>query len=90
MAEILLGTINRSGKLAQTWPKKGEYTPVSDTPEHYMCREKGIIKNGRKNVHFSEGIFFGYRWYDKMDIKPRFAFGHGLSYTTFKYSNLNV
>ncbi len=42
------------------------------------------------NAHYDEGIFTGYRWYNANDIKPAFDFGHGLSYTTFEYSNMNV
>ena len=48
---------------------------------------KGI---GKKYIDFDEGIFTGYRWYDKMGIKPLYAFGHGLSYTAFSYSDLKV
>jgi len=42
------------------------------------------------NIHYKEGVFTGYRWYDNKNIEPRFPFGHGLSYTQFKYSDLNI
>lgn len=90
LSEILLGLVNPSGKLAQSWPRNDGDTPVSDTPEHLAVRELGITENGAAAIRFSEGIFYGYRWYDKSGVEPGFAFGHGLSYTTFEYSDLSV
>ncbi|MCQ2983232.1 MAG: glycoside hydrolase family 3 C-terminal domain-containing protein [Treponemataceae bacterium] len=91
LAKILTGKINPTGKLSQTWPKKSEDTPLSDTREHYIERY-GCFKapDGSMMTRLTEGIFYGYRWNDKYDVAPQFAFGHGLSYTTYKYSDLQV
>ncbi|MBS5520666.1 MAG: glycoside hydrolase family 3 C-terminal domain-containing protein [Clostridiales bacterium] len=90
LCRILLGQVNPSGKLAQTWPRNNEDTPISDSPEHRQLRYDGVTFNGRKTVFYDEGIFFGYRWYETEHIVPQFPFGHGLSYTTFEYKNMEV
>ena len=76
VADILLGAANPSGKLSVTWPKRLQDTPAYDN-----------FPGGRA-VRYGEGIFVGYRYYDYKDIEPLFAFGHGLSYTQFTYSDL--
>ena len=88
LADILTGAVNPSGKLTQTWPKNSEDTPLTDTEAHYRERMYGIGDD--MHTHLTEGIFFGYRWYDRYGVEPAFAFGHGLSYTTFAYSNLQA
>ncbi len=75
----LMGVANPSGKLAETFPVK-----LSDTPAYNY-----YLKN-EMTAEYREGLFVGYRYYDKAGIKPKYAFGHGLSYTTFEYSNLKV
>jgi beta-glucosidase len=80
IAEALLGRVNPSGKLGETFPVRLEDTPAYLTFPH----------DGTDRVPFSEGLFSGYRWYDARRIAPLFAFGHGLSYTTFEYSSLAV
>ena len=90
VAELLLGKVNPSGKLALTAPAKDTDTLVSDTPEHRKTRYDSYEKDGKKIIEFDEGIFCGYRWYDKEGVKPLYAFGHGLSYTDFSYSGLSV
>jgi len=80
MANVLFGDINPSGKLPVTFPKK-----LEDSPAHSLGEFPGNV-----NVEYKEGIFVGYRYFDKEKIEPLFCFGHGLSYTTFKYSNLKV
>jgi len=79
LAAILFGDINPSGKLPHTCPFKLADT-TGATPERY---------NGTNSI-YSEGIFIGYRWYDKRAIEPMFPFGHGLSYTTFKYGKVKA
>lgn len=76
---ILTGAINPSGKLAETFPRK-----LSDTPSYLNF--PGTIND----VYYGEGIYVGYRYYDAKAIAPLFAFGHGLSYTTFSYQDLVV
>lgn len=78
VARILLGEVNPSGKLTVTFPQR-----LEDTPAY-------INYPGGREVHYGEGIFVGYRYYDKKEIAPLFPFGHGLSYTTFRYSDLKV
>lgn len=79
LAAVLVGDVNPSGKLPFTFPKK-----LEDSPAHYYHEFPG--KDGE--VTYKEGIFVGYRWFDKHHIKPLFPFGYGLSYTTFKYGKL--
>ena len=81
VAAVLFGDVNPSGKLPITFPAQLEDMPAK-TPEQYP---------GVKDVeHYSEGIFVGYRHYDAKEIRPAFAFGFGLSYTTFAYTNLTI
>ena len=81
LASILFGDVNPSGKLAHTFPASDQQGPARTTAEY---------PGADGNVHYDEGILVGYRWYDAKDLKPLFAFGHGLSYTTFRYSDLQV
>ena len=90
VAELLTGKVNPSGKTALTMPAKDSDTLVSDTEEHRKTRYESYVKDGKKVIDFDEGLFFGYRWYDKEQVQPLYAFGHGLSYTTFAYSDLSV
>ena len=86
-AELLTGTVNPGGKLTMTFPAEDQDTPVTDTREHYRKRYLGIPEENPlfNRVEYDEGIFTGYRWYEKEGRKPLFAFGHGLSYTQFAY-----
>ena len=81
LAKIVFGDVNPSGKLPMTFPKK-----LEDSPAHKLGDFPG--KNGVAN--YNEDIFVGYRYFDTYKVKPQFAFGHGLSYTAFDYSNLSV
>ncbi|MDR1904892.1 MAG: glycoside hydrolase family 3 C-terminal domain-containing protein, partial [Treponema sp.] len=76
---ILFGDTNPSGKLAETFPKK-----LSDTPSFLN------FPGERGTVEYREGVFVGYRYYDKKEAEVLFPFGHGLSYTTFEYGNLRI
>ena len=89
-AELLTGAVNPSGKLALTIPARDCDTLASDTPAHRVNRYEGHYVEGRKVIDFDEGIFTGYRWYDQTGVQPLYAFGHGLSYTEFRYSDLDI
>ena len=79
LAEILFGDVNPSGHLPATFEQHWEDNPTHDN--YYPA-------NGTNRVVYKEGIFVGYRGYEHNKTKPLFPFGYGLSYTTFKYSNL--
>ncbi|MDR3183852.1 MAG: fibronectin type III-like domain-contianing protein, partial [Prevotellaceae bacterium] len=76
LAAVLFGDVNPSGKLPFTFPAR-----LQDNSAHAA----GDYPGDGKNVIYHDDIFVGYRWLDKEKIKPLFAFGHGLSYTTFQY-----
>jgi beta-glucosidase len=80
IADILFGHVNPSGKLAETFPLK-----LSDTPAYLNWPSKTNIDTS--TVRYGEGLFIGYRYYDATDTPVLFPFGHGLSYTTFSYSD---
>lgn len=79
MADIISGKINPSGKLSFTLAKR---------QEDYPCFRYGEYKEG--NCRYKEGLFVGYRGFDKDKIEPAFPFGYGLSYSRFEYSDLIV
>ena len=81
LANIIFGDVNPSGKLPITFPVR-----LEDNGAHAL----GAYDPTSTEAHYSEGIFVGYRWAQKKDIKPLFAFGHGLSYTTFSYSEAEI
>ena len=87
LAAILLGDVSPSGHLPFTW-----YESLDQCGAHSFGEAAfpGIWREGKKIIdeEYKEGIYVGYRWTDKQKLKPAFAFGHGLSYTTFKVSNL--
>ena len=79
LVDVLLGTVNPSGHLAETWP-----LAEKDTPAHcyYPSREK--------TSEYREGLYVGYRYYDTAGVPVCYPFGHGLSYTEFAYSHLEL
>jgi beta-glucosidase len=84
-AKLLLGQANPGGRLPITWPKRLADMPAND-PAYPERSEQGV--NGKTT--FSEGLFVGYRWFDRQKIEPLFPFGYGLSYTKFAYSDLET
>ena len=80
LADVVFGAVNPSGKLPFTFPVR-----LEDNSAHALGEYPGTDK-----VTYNEGIFVGYRWHDKEQLKPLFAFGHGLSYTTFDITNVQA
>lgn len=78
IANLLYGKVNPSGKLAESWPYTYEDVPSA------------AVYGKMKDALYVEGIYAGYRYYDKSGVAVRWPFGHGLSYTSFGYSNLIV
>jgi beta-glucosidase len=76
VADLLFGVVNPSGKLAETFPIR-----LADTPAYIN------YPGGNSQVRYGEGLYIGYRYYDAKDVAVQFPFGHGLSYTTFAYTN---
>lgn len=79
IADVVFGKVNPSGKLAETFPVRLEDTPAF---LNFPAEDGEVL--------YGERIFVGYRWYDERKIAPLFPFGHGLSYTEFTYSNLEL
>ncbi|RRJ91377.1 glycoside hydrolase family 3 C-terminal domain-containing protein [Flavobacterium macacae] len=80
LASVLVGDVNPSGKLTFTFPAR-----LEDNGAHAIGEFPGS-----KDVNYTESIFVGYRWTEIKKIKPLFAFGHGLSYTTFQYGKVTA
>ena len=78
VADLLYGRVNPSGKLAESWPFTYEDVPSSE------------IYGKTADALYQEGVYVGYRYYDKAGVPVRWPFGYGLSYTTFAYSDLTV
>lgn len=81
IANILTGRVNPSGKLTETWPLE-----EIDIPSYGFYGKKDHCRNAQ----YREGIYVGYRYYDKAGQRVRFPFGYGLSYTSFIYWNLRI
>jgi beta-glucosidase len=80
LAQLLFGEFSPSGKLPATFERRFEDSAVY----------RSYAPRADKKIPYSEGVFLGYRHFDQVKTKPLFPFGHGLSYTTFKYSGLTV
>ena len=87
LASVLAGDVNPSGKLPFTW-----YARLEDCGAHATGSYPGTWREGHQIIDetYKEDLFVGYRWTDRQQIKPLFPFGYGLSYTTFKVSNLRA
>ena len=87
LASVLCGDANPSGKLPMTWNDK-----LEDYAAHALGTYPGTWRADSTIIdeEYKEGVFVGYRWNEAKKVKPVFAFGHGLSYTTFAISNLRL
>ena len=79
MVDALIGKINPSGKLSETWP-----IALSDTP----CAN--YFPSKERTAEYREGLYVGYRYYDSANVPVRYPFGYGLSYTKFEYSDIEI
>ena len=79
MADALVGIVNPSGKLNETWPHS-----LADNPSYPYFPSK------ERTAEYREGLYVGYRYYDSVGMPVRYPFGHGLSYTSFEYSDLKI
>lgn len=95
VADILSGKVNPSGRLATTFPVKydddvtAKNFPGKEFPEQATKGMMGMPQIPAE-VTYEEGIYVGYRYYNTFNVKPAYAFGYGLTYTNFEYSNLNI
>lgn len=79
MADAIVGKVNPSGKLSETWPLR-----IEDTPAYPYGLDR------RRSFEYREALYVGYRYYDSAGIPVRYPFGHGLSYTSFEYSDIDA
>ncbi|MGW0247569.1 glycoside hydrolase family 3 C-terminal domain-containing protein [Nocardia goodfellowii] len=79
IADVLFGAVNPSGRLTETVPVR-----IQDTPAYLN------FPGENSHVRYGEGLFVGYRWYDARELEVSYPFGHGLSYTSFEYTDLAV
>ena len=87
LVSVLMGDVNPSGKLPFTW-----YQRLEDCGAHALNTYPGTWRDDHQVIDetYKEGVYVGYRWTDKQKVRPLFAFGHGLSYTTFKFGKLTA
>ena len=87
LVDVLSGAVNPSGRLPFTFPKA-----LADGPLKTERQYPGIREDGKQwwQEYYDEGVFVGYRWYDKQQIPVQFPFGHGLSYTEFAYGDASL
>jgi beta-glucosidase len=85
IANVLFGDVNPSGRLPVTFPRR-----LEDSPAHSTGDPRNYPGDEEKRVFYDEGIFIGYRWFDKKTIAPLFPFGYGLSYTEFEIDSVHL
>jgi len=96
LANVLVGDVNPSGKLALTFPTSENdlprpiIEPAPPVPQNLTAADLANSPVGKFAVHYDEGAAVGYKWFEVQHKQPLFAFGYGLSYTTFGYSALSI
>lgn len=85
ITNVLFGDVNPSGKLPLTFPRR-----LEDSPAHSTGERRNYPGDEEKRVYYDEGVFVGYRWFDKKRIEPLFPFGFGLSYTQFEFGPIKL
>jgi beta-glucosidase len=96
LANVLVGDVNPSGKLALTFPTSENdlprpiIEPAPPVPQNLTAADLANSPVGKFAVHYDEGAAVGYKWFEVQHKQPLFAFGYGLSYTTFGYSTLSI
>ena len=88
LASVLTGDVNPSGHLPMTW-----YASLEQNGAHALGAYPGVKRNDGSDItdlEYKEGVFVGYRYVEKNNLKPLFPFGHGLSYTTFEVDNAKI
>ncbi|TFG05077.1 glycosyl hydrolase, partial [Candidatus Thorarchaeota archaeon] len=85
ITNVLLGDVTPSGRLPLTFPRK-----LPDSPAHSTGSRRTYPGDKEKRVYYDEGIYVGYRWFDKKGIEPLFPFGFGLSYTQFEFGSISL
>lgn len=93
LAEIMLGDINPSGKLPDSFPANADDTPPAvfgDFPGRSLTDEEKREVHANLTQTYREGVFVGYRYYDTYNVPVQFCFGHGLSYTDFQYGEVTA
>ena len=92
LADVILGHTNPSGKLSETFPLKLSDCPaikLGEYPGRVICEGEKEPAAPHSEEHYNDGVFVGYRYYDKYDVPVLFPFGYGLSYTEFEYSDMS-
>jgi beta-glucosidase len=84
IARVIFGEVSPSGKLPVTYPMKLEDHPAHKSKDRFPGNRETL------KIHFDEGIYVGYRYFDQNNINPMFPFGYGLSYTKFELSNVKI
>lgn len=93
LADIIFGKINPSGKLPESMPYKMEdcgALAIGEYPGRPLNDEEKKRMNAHITEEYKDGIYVGYRYYEKYNVPVQYCFGHGLSYTSFEYSNISV